>query len=297
MKKHIEHLLLSLLVATTILLGLTFWLNTNFGFNIFSKQHWYELALLQASGENIDKNFYLSIGIALGVFIICLNIIYRPRFKKLPKPAQQSVPTHTPQPTNAPAPVIEHMEEKSETPPAPQPKPEHNVNLVRPPRLNLPKNTAEIAAMQYNQQMQDAAQRPDRHDDGLAQIFTEHSFVTKKNPMISGFKPNLFAIGANEVVWIGGVDCDSDKLNTAVQRLNQTFQETLEDITITVNAFLVDTNDKYTNLQNILVFHSIDDLRQYISEHPGDTIDDSNREDFDAYSDYIDTVLTLLYKT
>ena len=122
-------------------------------------------------------------------------------------------------------------------------------------------------------------------------------FIVKKKPKISGFTPNLFALGADEIIWIGGVDCDIDKLNKAIERLESTFEETLEDITIIVNAFLIDTVGKYNSDDRIHIFHSIDELKQYISENPGNPIDDSNREDFDAYSDYIDTVLTLLYKT
>ncbi len=306
MRKQIEHLLLTILTGTTVLLALTFWLNTNFGFNLFDFQHWQELALLQANGAPIDKNFYISIGIAIFVFIICLYIIYHPRFRKIPKPITQpnlpaiSVEKTPLLPKNYPRPKQPEQNTADVARPEPSITPQtqepiNNINLARPPKLHLPKNIAQIAAAQYANQPQTAPMQSNKYDDELAEIFSENMFIVKKNPTISGFKPNLFAIGANEVVWIGGVDCPIEKMNTAIERLNSTFRETLEDITITINSFIIDTTNQIKSDNKIQIFHNIDELKQYISENPGDSILDENREDFDAYSEYIDTVLTLLY--
>lgn len=306
MRKQIEHLLLTILTGTTVLLALTFWLNTNFGFNLFDFQHWQELALLQANGAPIDKNFYISIGIAIFVFIICLYIIYRPRFRKIPKLITQpnlpaiSVEKTPLLPKNSPLPKQPERNTADVARPEPSITPQtqepiNNINLARPPKLHLPKNIAQIAATQYANQPRIAPMQSNKYDDELAEIFSENMFIVKKNPTISGFKPNLFAIGANEVVWIGGVDCPIEKMNTAIERLNSTFRETLEDITITINSFIIDTTNQIKSDNKIQIFHNIDELKQYISENPGDSILDENREDFDAYSEYIDTVLTLLY--
>lgn len=316
MRKFFEHLLLAMLVCTTVLLGLTFWLNTNFGFNLLSAEHWNTLASLQASGQQIDKQFYVSIGAALLILFVCLNIIYRPGFKKqkkqtptpIPTPVShiQIIPTKADTSTNtlltpptAPAtpneiPIVtETTPIEKQDQPVPVPT---NIPLTRPPRLHLPKNMAQVAATQHAQQMQNAPAPTDRYDSELKQIFADNSFVVKKNPRIAGFVPNLFAIGGGEIIWIGGVDCDIAKLNTAIKKLESTFQETLEDIVITINAFIIDTTGKYNSDEHVQIFHDIDELKQYISQNPGVPIDDSDREDFDAYSDYIDTVLTLLYK-
>ena len=68
MKKQFEHFLLSVLLGTSVLLALTFWLNIKFGFNCLSATHWATLASLQASQTPINKDFYLSIGVAIFVF-------------------------------------------------------------------------------------------------------------------------------------------------------------------------------------------------------------------------------------
>jgi len=240
MRKQFEHILLTLLIGTTVLLGLTFWLNTNFGFNLFSTEHWDMLASLQASGQQIDKKFYVSIGAALLILFVCLNIIYRPGFKKNQKKIETPAPVShihitpienktsdtpllTPPPlsTSVPdSPEIDIKPVEEPNPPAPVP---NDIQLTRPPKLHLPKNMAQVAATQYAQQMQSATPPADRYDSELKQIFTDNSFIVKKNPRIAGLVPNLFAIGVGEIVWIGGVDCDIAKLKTAIEKLESTF--------------------------------------------------------------------------
>jgi len=317
MRKHLEHFLLSVLMGTTILLGLTFWLNVRFGFNIFSNTHWQELASLQASGANIDKDFYLSVGVAVFVFILVLNIIYRPRFRKIPQPSKKQnktvpvvqsnpiVPEKHPEPVvqtdawqNKIEPIIETKPtpESKEISPTTNPTSNTGAGLVRPPKLHLPKNMAQIVANQYANQTPKINQS-DKYNDDLAKIFSERFYTTKKCESISGFTPNLIAIAHNEIVWIGGVDCDMDKLKFAISRMDSTFKETLEDIQIHINGFLIDTNHMYKSDGNIHVFNSIPELQEYLDKNPVQPVPDEDREDFAAYSEYIDSVLTLLYKT
>ena len=313
MKKYLERILLTILCTTTILLGLTFWLNTNFGFNLFSATHWHELSVIQANGEYVSWAFYLSIGIAILLFIICLNIIYRPRTIKITPPVVIEQKLDTPKKTEfVPIEKDIQKEPKAETitptttPPQipqqqtmPQTVQRPFVDTSTPPKLylNLPKNIAQIAAMQHTNQTSAQAPDNDKFDQELEKIFTENNFLVKKNPTILGLKLNLFAIGANEIVWMGGVNCDMEKLKSAIKKLESVFTETLEDIPITVNAFVLDTLKRYDSDSRIRVFHDPEDLRKYISENPAEDISDSDHADFNAYSDYIDTVLTLLYKT
>jgi len=323
MKKTFEHFLLLVLLTVSILLGLTFWLNVNFGFNLFSAEHWNELASLQAAHTTINKDFYVSIGVAIMIFILGAHAIYRPRFRKIkiqqkqitpPEPVK-AIPQITPENQNLPTPVIpepvvqttqdvtheplvQEPVEQEQLQPVIQPLPQTNINLVRPPKLNLPKNMAQIAAVQH-QAMTTQAPQPDtsaRYDDELSKIFSDNSYIVKDNPKISGIKLNLFAIGGGEIVWMGCVDCSPDTFKPAITRLQDVFDETLEDIPIHIKPFILDTDGKYESSNNIMVFHSIEELSDFIAQNPGETISDSDREDFDAYSDYIDTVLTMLYK-
>ena len=277
MRNKLEHILLSLLLGTTVLLGLSFWLNTRFGFNIFYKAHWDELAKLQATHTPINPFFYVYIGIAIFIFLIGIIAIYAPLIrnktgKKTVNNVIQNIPTI-----------------KSE----PEAIGESGIPLSRPPHLNLPKNISEIALKQYNQKSKapETNGTDTKYDTELAQIFSENGYTVKPNPKISGFTPNLFAIGNGEIAWIGGVNCDLNVLQNAVQKLKSVFHETLEDIEINVAPFIIDTLQKYESSDEILVVHSIDDLKKFISENPATPITEDDQDNFNAYSEYIDTII------
>ncbi len=274
------------------------------------------MASLQASNKTIDTGFYISICIAVIIFVLCLYLINRPRTAKQP-----NIKTHTqiaPLKNQPVIPVAKKQAEQTPTPiPAkptqqdlPEPKktvPE--INLTRPPKLILPKNIEQIAANQYAKTQQTEPtmskqtnqQKPltpqnNQYDKGIAELFSNCAYLVKPNPKIAGLKTNLFAIGNKEVLWLGCVDCDIKQLKTAINQLKTTFKETLQDITITVYSFLLDTGNRYKSEENLFVFHNMNDLKKFIYDHQGLDISPSDQEDFDAYSEYIDTVITLLYK-
>ena len=235
MRNKLEHFLLVSLLAISIILGLSFWLNTIFNFNIFCQDHWNELARLQASHTPVDMGFYISIIIALLLFLACTYIIYFPLNKqKNLKPEK----TNVEQTSNKISPKQKDTkEEKSIEDPIPVP----HTMVSRPPRLKLPTNMAEIAAQRQKQmtsQPKVVAPEQNPYTNMLSQIFSENGYVVKPNPKISGFTPNLFAIGTEEAVWIGAVDVDANKMIDAVKRLDSVFQETLDDIQININAFI-----------------------------------------------------------
>ena len=291
MRNKLEYILLSMLLGLSVLLGLSFWLNTQFGFNLFLKAHWDELAQLQANHIPVNPWFYISIGIAMFIFLADLIIINAPMMKRKriekpepvePKPIPNTVP-------------VKNENEKSEPTENTFSEPV-KMPLARPPRLHLPRNMAEIAEQKHTLQQAEQtvaknvpSQNP--YNSVLAQIFTDAKYVVKPNPTISGFTPNLFAIGNNEVVWIGGVDCKSEDLKNAVQKLQSVFEDTLSDIPINIYSFIVDTLNMATKDESILIVPSIDDLKTFISENPADEIDEEEQESFNSYSEYIDTII------
>jgi hypothetical protein len=80
-------------------------------------------------------------------------------------------------------------------------------------------------------------------------------------------------------------------MKDAIEKLNNTFQETLDDITINIRSFMLDTRNIYESDDSVLVFHDTEELRNYVSQHPADNVNDSDKENFDAYSEYIDTII------
>lgn len=282
MRNKFEHILLSLLLGTSILLGLSFWMNTSFGFNIFYKRHWEELAKLQATNTPINPWFYISMGIALAAFLIGLIVINIPLVKH-----KRINTIKVNQPTPPVTPVIEQPVKTEKTT-----QPESNIIVSRPPRLNLPKNFEHLAKQKHENRIETPKDNSTLYNDALSQLFSENGYVVKPIPVISGFSPNLFAIGNNETLWIGGVDCKLENLQTAIEKLNTVFQETLEDISININAFLIDTlNMNNSNNESILIVHSIDDLKKFLAEHPVEPIEEEDQDNFNAYSEYIDTII------
>ena len=294
MRKFFEHFLLSLLLGLSCLLGLSFWLNTMFGFNMFFDEHWAEIARLQAEHIPISNGFYVSIGIAIFIFVFGLCCVYLPSFKHTQKkaPAPAPVPVVS---TNY-APII--SEEKHKDLPV-EPK-ILGTPMARPPRLNLPTNMAQIAKARHeNITLQQPTNQPQKdsstqYNSKLSEIFKDAGYVVKPNITVSGFSSNLFAIAPDEVMWIGAIDKDINKLQSAIDRLNSLFQETLEDIQINVNAFMIDTNGHQESTDSVLVLKSFDDLRKLLSDMPAVStkdLENYEQENFNAYSEYVDTII------
>ena len=309
MRKFFEHVLLSILLIISVVLGMTFWLNTKFGFNLLSAKHWQELASLQAAHTPIDKTFYISLGVGVFILIFGLYLIFRPRFRKLPKPVipQQPTPQIHQQPVaeqNQPAPqqTVQQTQPVQNTHTEPEPQVSDiptAVLLNRPPKLNLPRNMETLAQNNYMKQQNPAPtnsgpqQNTTIYDQELRNIFEQNSYVVKPNLTISGLKTNLFAIGNHEVLWMGAVDCDMNNLKASIGKLRALFEETLEDIPINIFAFILDTKNVYTPGDDIMVFHSIEEISEFISNNPADNIDEDEKENFDAYSDYIDNIISM----
>ena len=292
MKNKFDRLLLSLLLGTSVLLGLAFWLNTVFGFNLFFKGHWDELAQLQASNIPVSNGFYISIGVAVFIFLLGLYIIYVPVIKQIQK---KSVPTNQNEYTPLPQSSNSKPEQKNDTS---TPFEFISNTPSRPPRLNLPINMAEIVSEQHHTQSKpsqksvatgDSSQNP--YNPILSQIFSDNGYLIKPNPKFGDFVPNLFAIGPQEVLWIGAVDQDMGKLHQAIEKLQSVFQDTLEDIKININAFMLDTLNQYQSDDIVSVFKSVDDLKQFVSENDVNMNENFDQESFDAYSEYIDTII------
>lgn len=289
MKNKFEHILLATLLGIAILLGLSFWLDLIFGFNLFFKEHWDELGRLQASHIPIAHGFYISIVFAVVLFILGLYLIYMPSIKRTRKTKIAVIAPAPTSNTTLKTPEEPKKDTTTETP----------ILLTRPPKLNLPKNMAQIVAQRQtkntNQTLQkDSSTNNETHNPYnsiLTEIFTKNGYTVKKNPSISGFTPNLIAIGPNEVFWIGAIDANPDKLNSVIKKLQDVFETTLEDIPINIRAFIIDNLNQYQSNDEISVFKSLDDLKKFVSENPSDIITDEEIDSFNSYSEYIDTII------
>lgn len=288
MRNKFEHFLLSFLLGIAVLLGLSFWLNVIYGFNLFSKEHWNELARLQAEQIPVSTGFYVSIIVAVFIFVFGILLLYIiPTIKRTREKVSNSFLSTAPM---VPSHKAEEKKEDNTIFEPQMPK----LNMSQPPKLNLPSNMAEIM-QQRNENNQNKVKEPVT-DYGaiLTQIFKDKGFMVKPNPVISGFSPNLFAIAPNEIVWIGAVDTDINKLQSAINRLDGIFTDTLEDIKININAFLIDTKNTYQSNDSIFVFKTLEELKTFVTELPPawpKDMSNADQENFDAYSEYIDTII------
>ena len=290
MNNKLERLLLAFLLGISILLGLSFWLNTFFGFNLFLKEHWNEVSHLQAEQVPIADGFYVSIGFALFLFVFGLYLIYMPALKRIYKK------TFHQEQTIAPAAPVVTQEVKEEQPAT---ETTGGIPLSRPPRLNLPKNTAKLAAAKHeemiNQPVSSATKKDTQsvspYNSILAQIFTDAGFTVKTPSVIAKFTPNLFAIGPNEVIWLGAVDADMNGLTKAITELDSIIKTSLDDVEIYINAFMIDTMGQQQPNDFVMVFKSVDELKTFVQNNPADKLTEDDQENFAAYSEYIDTIL------
>lgn len=124
----------------------------------------------------------------------------------------------------------------------------------------------------------------------LEKLFKDFGYTTKKAPVIGGWKPDLFAIGTGEILCIGAIDADPEKLRKYVHSVESLVTETLDsDVNINVGLVIVNAkSDKYAD--KIYSVKTLDDLKRHLAKSAKPkTVSDKN--DFNAYSKYMDAVI------
>ncbi len=97
---------------------------------------------------------------------------------------------------------------------------------------------------------------------------------------------------------MGGVGIDTATVSNAMERLDTIFTDTLDDIKINISGFVIAPPAGAAATDNIHLFRTPDELNEYMSAHRNTPPDDADgRENFDAYSEYIDTVINYMDKT
>ena len=66
MRNKLDNLLLGLLWILVSLLGLCFWFNIQFGFNLLSSSHWQHLSYMQATRTPITREIQSELKLFLG---------------------------------------------------------------------------------------------------------------------------------------------------------------------------------------------------------------------------------------
>ncbi len=296
MNRKIDNILIGILWLLGITMASCFWFNTRFGFNLFSNAHWQYLATQQATRAPISFWFYFSFIVATFIALFGLYILIRPRKRniKLLKHVQtQSVLVSPSVPSQSQPTPLETVTPSDTTNQPP---------LSRPPRLNIgPSNTfapAQQTPVSTNTNVTNThSQTPPTTDySQLREIFSSAGYVIKKEPYINGKRMAVLAIGTGEVLYIGATDISTVDMQSCANKLAQIFSDTLDGVDIYINAFVINATDIATPVPDILTFDSINSLKQYMQEHRNPPLPDNDDGNFEAYSDYISTVIEYIGK-
>ena len=87
---------------------------------------------------------------------------------------------------------------------------------------------------------------------------------------------------------------DELQVREIIEKFEQIFSDTLDETEININGFTISAPDESTSeFEDILMFKTIEDLQAYMQDKQNPLPeDDEEREMFDAYSQYIDAVIT-----
>ncbi|MBR5575392.1 MAG: hypothetical protein IKV93_02505 [Alphaproteobacteria bacterium] len=321
MRNKIDNILIGMVWLLSATLATFFWFNIRFGFDLFSSAHWNHLAELQAKNQSVSPCFYISLVVAIVITLVGLHFVIRPRRRNitLSHPAPTPVPTHVPvvqsaQPTQSPYP-----QETSAPEPAPLP-----AGMIRPPRLNIapsggtyagtssPSSNAPVAPIPMAMQAPApntssssprtttrAPQKSTPQDwPQIREIFSMAGYIIKPEPYINSTKMALCAIGTDEVFWIGAVGISKSAMQEIYDKLEKLFQDTLEEVPIQINAFVMNASDAPETSTDgpVMTFDGLDSLRSYVRANPNKPLPPEDTDNFDAYSEYITTVIDYIGK-
>ncbi len=302
MKKRIDYFLICILWLLAVTLGTCFWFNIKFGFNILSVSHWEYLAALQATQVQIQPMFYISL---VGVFVITFSGLYvllAPRRRYIHMAAS---PVSRSAIGMAGKEAEKENIKKDKEPIIKKNEIDNSVSTrapsaaLRPPRPNVGMMVHNNVNVQHNIAPQPmpvlstTRKNVIRTYPEIETVFKNAGYIVKKSPVIAGVSP-FVAIGQDEVFWLGAVDTDTETVKKIADKFQNIFIDTLEDVQININCFVVASTDFGNHAPDVLVFNTFDELSSYIGEHKNTITEDT--ENLDAYSQYIDTVLNYIGK-
>ena len=332
MRHYFDRFLLGALWIIATVLCACFWFNIRFEFDIFSRAHWKYLADVQVESASVSPWFYISLIIFCFIALAGLYLIFYYGARKISfgKPAGNihTPIIHRPEPQIAQPTVSAPLTPAPPTPtPAPPRPPKLSIPLSQQPRpLPQPMPHQSLAPAPIQKQPVIAAQSnvSIELEERVREIAMAANFIVKAPPSIGGVRPNLWALGSDEVlvvglifpahgditaqeggvaIWKSGTqEFESPvwRLTAAVEKLRALFTETLDaEINITIRPFVVLDGGNITNADKVRtiwnafginVFQNTDELAEFMQDHPNRDLRADEQGDFDAYVEYIDTV-------
>ncbi|MDR0803465.1 MAG: hypothetical protein LBO08_00025 [Rickettsiales bacterium] len=316
MNKHLDKILLLSLWTLCAIVGAAFWFGIRYNFDILSRAHWKVLGALQLDGTAIAGGFYFSWILIAAIFIgVCFLILYHKTsgvsvMPEKPKPIPTINNNYGPAPGPMPAPIA---------PVAPVPQ--------RPQMPNVP-GTLPIAVAPGPKKTAASAAAPRGAAPGqvenIAKILENSGWTLRKPPVVNGVKLDFWAIAPDENLFAGVCVDTSGSIAPAegggaqwndargafgspvwavagaLEKINEILSNTLdEEIKITVRAAVIlsggvlQAGEDIKNVWDALgvsVFADLNEFNAWAAANKMRAPDELEREDFDAYADYINTL-------
>ena len=114
---------------------------------------------------------------------------------------------------------------------------------------------------------------------------------------INGKYPAVIALGSNETFILATTHMEDEILENITKRIELCFADTLVGVSIKTKILCIDNKNSDPH-ETIIHFDSVESLKKYLSKHKNvKPATKSERQDFDAYAEYIDVAIEYLFKT
>lgn len=304
MTKKFGNILLGLLWIMTVTLAATFWMNTKYGFNIFSAAHWAYLSELQAYRTQIKLDFYISLIATIVIGLTGLYFLLRPKIQTFfIEPSQMPSP-----PTGVDTPNILHHNTQNEPlqSVADEAKPVPRPSLTRPMSptgirktntpQNRPNNTNFIRTPAPKINAPEPTAAP--HLAEISNIMEKAGYIIKPCARIGKLVKPVVALSYDQTVWVCSENVLPTDMTEALQTLITIFDDTLGDSAndMTVRGCIINSQTASETPDLVSTFNTMDEFQEFINAHPNTKPEDYDAELFDAISTYISTVTSYIGK-
>lgn len=128
-------------------------------------------------------------------------------------------------------------------------------------------------------------------------MFTGAKYYISDLIRIDGKYPAIVAIGSNEKLYIATLVDDVDVLENTLKRFDLCFADTLEGVNIDMHMLCIARYGFNNTDGRIIRFSDMNAMQKYLNAHPNvRPTTNQDKENFDAYAEYINTALEYLFK-
>lgn len=296
MTKNIEKIFLGVLWLMTVALAITFWMNTRYGFNIFSSAHWTYLSTLQANRAQIKPDFYISLLVALVIGTVGLYLIIHPHVRKLKifgffgkraaTPVNKSTEKKSSQPNifglSRPRSPLSGTMKKT---PTYKPATATTTTPTTTPSATTPTPQPNLVQDEKNLE--------------IKKLFEEAGYETIPAKKIENIISPVFAFSYDMTLIIASANTSPSETMRAIGTLMTFCEDSLGEnfSELMLRGYIVSpTGEANPNPELILTFDNTDALRTFLTEHKNEKPKDFDKDLHEAFSLFLKTMINYMGK-